>query len=91
VLVSEKALGTDQGQKYLLVVDENKVVQYRRVTVGPLQEDGLRVIQEGLKPGEWVVVSGLQLVQPRMQVETEEVPMPTVQTARAQGAGPAKN
>lgn len=75
LLVRETALGTDQGQKYLLVVDEKNVVQYRRVRVGPLQEDGLRVLEEGLKPGERVIVSGLQLVRPRMEVEVEEVPM----------------
>jgi multidrug efflux system membrane fusion protein len=80
LLVSEKALGTDQGQKYLLVVDEKNVVEYRRVRVGPLQEDGLRVIEEGLKPGERVIVNGLQLVRPRMEVEVEEVPMPEVRS-----------
>jgi multidrug efflux system membrane fusion protein len=78
VLVSEKALGTDQGQKYLLVVDDQNTVQYRRVETGPLQDDGLRVIKNGLAPGELVIVSGLQLVRPRMKVEKEVVPMPTL-------------
>jgi RND family efflux transporter MFP subunit len=67
-LVSEKALGTDQGQKFVFVVtetDENgkKVarVSQRTVKVGSLQE-GYRVIDYGLKPGEKVVVSGLQRI-----------------------------
>jgi multidrug efflux system membrane fusion protein len=77
LLVVDKALGTDQSQKYLLVVDEHNVVQYRRVKTGPLQEDGLRVIEEGLRPGELVIVSGLQLVRPRMEVKPVEEPMPT--------------
>jgi multidrug efflux system membrane fusion protein len=75
LLVSEKALGTDQGQKYLYVVDAQNVVQYRQVQVGPLQSDGLRVIEEGLQGGEWVVVSGLQLVRPRLQVKPERTEM----------------
>jgi len=81
VLVAERALATDQGKKYLLVVDEKNVVQYRQVAVGPLQDDGLRVISEGLEPHERVITSGLQLVQPRMEVRTEEVPMPTTAAA----------
>ncbi|MHB8898575.1 MAG: efflux RND transporter periplasmic adaptor subunit [Thermoguttaceae bacterium] len=71
LLVSEKALGTDQGQKYLFVVDSRNLVQYRRVKTGPLQSDGLRVIDEGLQAGEWVLTSGLQLVQPRTEVKPE--------------------
>jgi len=75
LLVSEKALGTDQGQKYLCVVDAQNVIQYRRVAVGPLQADGLRVISSGLQSGEWVVVSGLQLVRPGLQVQPERTAM----------------
>jgi RND family efflux transporter MFP subunit len=98
LLVSEKALVTDQGQKCVFVVDAQHVVQYRRVKVGPMQSDGLRVIEDGLQPGQWVVVSGLQLVQSRMKVETQETPMagnsaasasPDAKTA-APPAGPEK-
>lgn len=78
LLVSEKAIGTDQGQKYLLIVDDKKTVDYRRVTTGALQDDGLRVVEKGLKPGEWVIVSGLQMVRPRMEVATQEEPMPVL-------------
>lgn len=77
LLVIDKALSTDQGQKYLLVVDQNNVVQYRRVKTGALQPDGLRVIEEGLKPNEQVIVSGLQLVRPLMKVEPQMAAMPT--------------
>jgi membrane fusion protein, multidrug efflux system len=95
VLVSEQALGTDQGRKYLLVVDDKSAVQYRPVTVGPLQDDGLRVIETGLKPGEWVVVNGLQLVRPRMEVKVEQEPMPVLplasEPAMPAPASPASN
>ncbi len=78
LLVVDKAVGTDQGLKYVYVVDEHDQVQYRRVRIGALQADGLRVIAEGLKPDDRVVVSGVQMVRPRMTVKAELTPMPTV-------------
>jgi RND family efflux transporter MFP subunit len=81
-LVSEEALGTDQGQKFLYVVTDKNNVEYRRVSVGRLH-DGLRVITEGLAPGERIVVSGLQRVRPGIEVNPKAVDMPLV------SAGPA--
>lgn len=89
LLVSEKALGTDQGQKYLFVVDAQNLVQYRRVKCGPLQSDGLRVIEEGLQPGEWVLISGLQLVRPRLQVKAERMDMRNAESGTPNAAGEA--
>jgi RND family efflux transporter MFP subunit len=74
LLVAEEALGTDQGQKFLYVVDTAKKVDYRRVKVGRLH-DGLRVITDGLTVREMVVVSGLQRVRPGIEVNPELVPM----------------
>ncbi|MBI3839575.1 MAG: efflux RND transporter periplasmic adaptor subunit [Planctomycetia bacterium] len=68
VLVSEQALGTDQGQKFVYVVDNDNKAQYRRVQVGKLQQ-GRRVILKGLSEGERVVVSGLQRVRPGAAVQ----------------------
>ena len=59
------------------MIDAQHKVQYRRVAIGMLQEDGLRVISQGLKPSEWVVVSGLQQVRLRMQVQLEQMSMPS--------------
>jgi membrane fusion protein, multidrug efflux system len=77
LLVVDRAVGSDQGLKFVYVIDAEKKVQYRRVTTGSLQDDGLRVITSGLKPDEWLVVGGLQQIRPRMQVQTEPVPMPS--------------
>jgi RND family efflux transporter MFP subunit len=74
-LVSEQALGTDQGQKFVYVVDGKNVVQARPVRVGALH-DGMRVIESGLAPGERVIVSGLQRVRPGTLVEPRAVDMP---------------
>jgi RND family efflux transporter MFP subunit len=76
LLVSEQTLGTDQGQKFVYVVDDAGQVSYRRVKVGHIH-NGLRVITEGLKAGEKVVVSGLQRVHPGAEVIPQVVEMPT--------------
>jgi RND family efflux transporter MFP subunit len=67
VLVQEEALGTDQGQRFVYVVNEQDEVNYRRVKVGWLT-GGLRVIEEGLGPTDRVVVTGLQRVRPGVKV-----------------------
>ena len=85
LLVSEKALGTDQGRKYLLVVNERNIVEYRPVTTGPLQDDGLRVIESGLSLGDRVVTGGLQLAKPKSEVRVETAPMPTTPIADTSG------
>ncbi|NOT55127.1 MAG: efflux RND transporter periplasmic adaptor subunit [Deltaproteobacteria bacterium] len=77
LLVTDRALGTDQGQKYVWVVNDQKVVEYRVITPGPLQSDGLRVIRSGLKAGEWVIVNGLQRARPGVTVEPRQAEMPT--------------
>ena len=74
-LVAEQAISTDQGQKFVYVIGEGNKAEYRQVQVGRLH-DGLRVIKDGLKPGEHVVVSGLQRVRANTEVIPKEVPMP---------------
>lgn len=71
LLVSERAIGTDQGTKYVLVVTDKNVVEYRAVKLGPLFE-GMRVIREGLKAGERVIISGIQRARPGMTVKPQE-------------------
>jgi len=72
LLVPEQALGTDQGKKFLYVVNDKDEVVYRPVSVGSLNE-GLRVIEQGLAPGERFVVSGLQRVRPGIKVEPKSI------------------
>jgi RND family efflux transporter MFP subunit len=75
LLVSDRALDTDQGQKILYVVNDKNEVVSRPIRVGALH-DGLRAIEDGLKPGERVIVNGLQLVRPGITVEPKLVDMP---------------
>ena len=75
LLVSDRALDTDQGQKILYVVNEKNEVVSRPVRLGALH-DGLREMTDGLKPGERVIVNGLQQVRPGVTVEPKLVDMP---------------
>lgn len=76
LLVSERALGTDQGQKIVFVVGADNKVAVRPVQLGGLH-DGLREITDGLKADDRVVVNGLLLVRPGQSVEPQLVAMPT--------------
>jgi RND family efflux transporter MFP subunit len=75
LLVTERAIDTDQGQKVLYVVDARNEVASRPVRLGAIH-DGLRAIEDGLKPGERVIVVGLQQVRPGAVVEPKLVDMP---------------
>ncbi len=77
LLVVDRALSTDQGQKFAYVVGADHKLEYRKVTIGALQDDGLRVIEDGLKPDDWVVIGALQQLKPKMEVDPEPTAMPT--------------
>jgi len=74
LLISERAVGTDQNKKFVLVVDaENKTV-YREVILGAPVE-GMRIVASGLEPGERIVVNGLQRVRPGTLVAPQTASM----------------
>jgi RND family efflux transporter MFP subunit len=67
VLVEERAIGTDQAQKFVLTLTSTNTVAYRQVQLGPSVE-GRRIVRSGLQPSEKIVVNGLQRVRPGMPV-----------------------
>lgn len=74
-LVDDKAVLTDQDRKYVYVVDKDGKAQRRDITPGRLA-DGLRIVQQGLNPGDKVIVDGLQKVfMPGMPVNAKTVAM----------------
>jgi RND family efflux transporter MFP subunit len=75
ILVTDRAVDTDQGQKVVYVLDETNVVEKRPVELGELH-DGLREILSGVKPGERVIVDGMQRVRGGVTVEPHVVEMP---------------
>src|SRR4029077_11512861 len=76
LLVIDRAIASDQGLKYVYVLDAENKLQYRRITTGPLQEDGLRVVV-GLHADDRVVIGALQQGRQQMQIRPDEVPMPS--------------
>ena len=74
LLVSERAIGTDQDKKFVMVVGADNTVAYREVTLGG-SVNGLRIVNKGLKVGEQLVVNGLQRVRPGALIKPEAVPM----------------
>ncbi|MCY2960015.1 MAG: efflux RND transporter periplasmic adaptor subunit [Planctomycetota bacterium] len=70
VLVNQRAIGTDQSQKFVYVVGADNVAQYRAITLGPVV-DGLRIVRTGLSAGEQIVVNGLQRIRPGTPVTPE--------------------
>jgi multidrug efflux system membrane fusion protein len=73
-LVDDRAIGTDLNKRFVFVVDEQSVVQYRPVETGRLVE-GLRVVEKGLAAGDVVIVNGLQRVRPGVTVAETRVAM----------------
>jgi RND family efflux transporter MFP subunit len=82
ILVSEQAMGSDQGKKFVYVVNGQNEVVYRPIKVGKLQ-DGLRVVEEGLTVEDRVVVVGLQRIRPGIKVTTKELETPAQASAPA--------
>lgn len=72
LLIPDVAIGMDQGQRMVYVVNDKNIVEYRAVKLGPIVE-GLRVVREGLKPGEWVIVNGLMTTGPGAPVNPTKV------------------
>jgi multidrug efflux system membrane fusion protein len=85
LLVEERAIGTDQSQKFVLTLTPTNTVEYRSVKLGPYI-DGRRVIRSGLDVGDRIVVNGLQRVRPGMPVTPQEgmanTQKPDLQTAQ---------
>jgi len=82
ILIDDKAVGTDLGNKFVLVVDDKQQLQYRAVTLGE-KVGGLRIIKQGLKGNESIVVNGLQRVRPTMQITPNPVAMTSAETLKA--------
>jgi len=68
LLIQDRAVGTDLDKRYVYVAGAGGAVEYRTVQLGPVI-DGLRVVRGGLKPGELVVINGLQRIRPGMTID----------------------
>lgn len=80
VLVPEEALGTDQDSRVVFIVGADNVVGQRKVRIGPRRE-GYRIIREGLKGDELIVVNGLAKVRPGTKIDPKLTTLPAVAAA----------
>lgn len=96
VLVDEKAIGTDQNKRFVVVVNADNKTAYREVRLGANQKGG-RVVETGLQAGERIVVNGLQRIRPgdavtpRPVLATEKAAKLAATDAVKQGSGSADN
>src|SRR5260221_608791 len=74
ILIEDRAVNTDQDQKYVLLLGANNQIEYRKVKLGRVIQ-GLRIVREGLKPGDVIVVNGAQRVHPGVTVAPQRVTM----------------
>lgn len=74
IAIDERAIGTDQDRRFVMVVGADDTVAYRQVALGATT-DGLRLVRSGLKPGERIVVNGLQRIRPGATVAPTPVAM----------------
>ena len=88
--INERAIGTDQSKKFVMVVNADNKAEYREVTLGP-SVDGMRVVTTGLKAGERIVVNGLQRVRPGALVAPQIVRMDAKSGAPTQSASSASD
>lgn len=72
LLVPDRAIGTDQGQKFVWIAKDDGSTEYRRIVPGTAAGQ-MRVISEGLQPGEWVIIEGIQKIRPGTKIEAERV------------------
>ncbi|HXA35280.1 MAG TPA: efflux RND transporter periplasmic adaptor subunit [Steroidobacteraceae bacterium] len=74
ILIEDRGVNTDQNQKYVLLLSANNQIEYRKVKLGRVIE-GLRIVREGLNPGDAIVVNGAQRVHPGVTVTPQWVVM----------------
>jgi RND family efflux transporter MFP subunit len=90
LMVTERAVGNDQGRKFLYVVNDQNVVERRDVKLGRVI-DGMQIIPEGLKREDRVIVNGIQRVRDGMKVDPKPGPMPGAPAPADAAVKPAKN
>src|SRR5580700_2025725 len=71
LLVADRAIGTDQDQSFVYVVDAKNIARLRHITTGQLAE-GLRVVKAGLQPDDVIIINGILKVRPESQVKPQQ-------------------
>lgn len=80
-LLPDRAIGTDQANRFVWIVNQDNQVVYRQVTPG-VRIGSLRVIREGLQPDDWVVIEGVLKLKPGITVTPERISLTDTQGAQ---------
>lgn len=80
-LLPDRAIGTDQANRFVWVVNQDNQVVYRQVTPGA-RIGSLRVIRDGLQPDDWVVIEGVLKLKPGITVTPERISLAETQGAQ---------
>jgi RND family efflux transporter MFP subunit len=88
LLLPDEAVGIDQSERFVWVVDDQNHAQHRKVRTGPLH-DGLRIVREGLEAGDRVVISGVQRLGSGVEVAAVEKPLDSRLAAPVSTAPPS--
>ena len=78
LLIPDRAIGTDQSQRFIWVTNQDSRVEYRTVELGAHIGNN-RVIKKGLNAGDWVVIEGLQKLKPGLKVNPEKITLETAE------------
>jgi len=73
LLIADRAIGTDQGRKFVYVINDKNEVVDRTIVPGPIQQ-GLRVVTSGLRANDKVIIDGMQRVRPGVEVAPKTCP-----------------
>jgi len=87
VMIPDRAIGVDQGQKYVLAVNDKDVVEMRPIETGA-QHGRMRVIKKGLGPDEWAITEGLLRTRPGATVSPQKKPISDVETGKTATTAP---
>jgi RND family efflux transporter MFP subunit len=70
ILIPDEAIGSDQSERFISIVNNQNTTERRKVVLGPIV-NGLRIIREGVNPGDWVIVKGMQRARPGVKVDPQ--------------------
>jgi RND family efflux transporter MFP subunit len=71
IMIPDEAIGSDQSQRFVMIVNDQNTAEYRKVVLGPIV-NGLRIIREGINSEDWVIVKGIQrVVRPGIKIEAQ--------------------
>ena len=77
MLIRDSAIASDQGRSFVYVIDAEGKATQRTVVTGPL-EDGLRIVREGVRPEDRIVINGMMSIRPGVVVKAEDADMKLV-------------